>query len=195
MGRMEKDGRIASLALRYQRGERKLLGELYRELEISIHCILRTLISGGVPLPPSMEAEDLYQQSYVALAEIVLKWKPDRNSNFTAYFLASFPWRMGRYLRMQSPTRRTSRIQLHSVPHDQLLERLADVQGADGREWDGALGCAELLEELHGLDCRIVRLHLFHGLPFAQVSKIVGISRSEAHRRYGKAILRLRALT
>lgn len=191
---MEKDGRVASLALRYRLGEREALGELYDELKASIHSALQSLLLERSPLPPGLETEDLYQQSYVALAEIVLDWKPDQNDNFIAYFLSSFPWRMDRYLRTLTPSRRASRIQLYSVPHDDLVERMVGTRGVDGREWDDVLGCAELISGLSGLDGRVVRLHLYHGLSFAQVSKILGISRSESHRIYGRAILRLRAL-
>lgn len=191
---MEKDGRVTSLALRYRLGERETLGELYGELETSIRHFIRTILNGRNPLPPGLDVEDLYQQSYVTLAEIVLMWDPDRNDNFIAYFLASFPWRMGRYLRMQSPTQRAARIQLYSVPHDCLVEQMAACQGVDGREWDDLLGVDELLAELPRLDAQVVRLHLYHGLSFAQVSVMLGVSRSEAHRRYGRAIARLRAL-
>lgn len=48
--------------------------------------------------------------------------------------------------------------------------------------------------ELSGRDSQMVQLRLYHGLSFAQVGKVLGISRSETHRIFGRAILRLRAL-
>lgn len=194
MDRLEKEVRITSLALRYRQGERGALGELHAELEPWIRSFLRHQLSGRDSLPPGLEAEDLYQQSYVALAEAALDWEPGRRDSFMPYFLSSFPWRIDRYLRCQRPLRRTAHFQFRSMPHDELVSRAAGIAGSDGREWDEILGCAELAGELSALDGRVVSLHLHHGLSFAEVGEALGISRSAAHRSFARGISRLRAL-
>ena len=194
LARRERERRVSSLALRYRSGERAVLGELYAELEPMVRGFLRTHISGRGSLPSGVDAEDLCQQSYVVLAETVLEWEPERRDNFMPYFFSSFPWRLDRYLRSQTPLRRTARFQLRSVSHDSLVEQMAGAVGLDGREWDDVLGCAELLRALPGLHGRVVELYLYHGLSFAEVGDALGISRSAAHRAFGRAISLLRSL-
>lgn len=184
----ERESAITLLALRYRAGDSPALGELYARLESMVHAFLRPHLSPRRPLPAGVDAADLYQQSYVALAETALGWEPERRDNFMPYFQRSFPWRIDRYLRSQSPWRRTARFRLHSVPHDLLMEQVAGTVGPDGRDWDDALVCADLIRGLPGLYGRVVRLHLYQGLPFAEVAQVLGISRSAAHEAFGHAL-------
>jgi RNA polymerase sigma factor (sigma-70 family) len=192
-GQREREEAASRLALRYHSGDRAALGELYAALEPLIRHFLRAHLSVPRSLSCGVEAADLHQQSYVALADTALEWDPERRDNFMPYFYHSFPWRMERYVRTQSPTRRTSRIQLFSLPHDLLVERMDGMAGPDGRDWDGALACAELMGELPGPYARVVRLHLFHGLSFAEVGAALGIGRSAAHESFGRAMALLRS--
>ena len=191
---LEGEMRISSLAMRYRSGERPVLGELYAGLEPFIHSILRQHAQGPRSLPPGVDPEDLYQQAYVVLAELALDWQPARRDNFVPYFLRSFPWRIDHYLRSQTPSRRTARFQLLSAPHDQLMERIAGNPGSDGRDWDAVLVCSELLDSIPESYRQVVRLHIFQGLPFAQVGKRMGIGHSAAHEAFGRAITLLRSM-
>jgi RNA polymerase sigma factor (sigma-70 family) len=191
---LEQERRISSLAMRYRLGERSVLSELYAGLEPFIHSSIRRRVVGPRLLPPSVDQGDLYQQAYVALAEAVLEWDPGRRRNFVPYFLRSFPWRIDHYLRSQTPSRRTARFQMLSTPHDELMESLAGRPGLDGRDWDGALECEDLLRRVPRSDRQVVRLHLFNGLPFAEVGKIMGISRSAAHEAFARAMALMRKL-
>ena len=191
---LEREMRISSLAVRYRLGDRSVLGKLYAELEPFIRGTLRLHVAGPRSLPSGLDPEDLYQQAYVALAEAVLDWNPARRDNFVLYFLRSFPWRIDHYLRSQTPSRRTARFRVFSAPHDRLMERIAGNPGPDGRDWDGMLMCDELLRGMPEAYQRAVRLHLFHGLPFAEVGKIMGVSRSAAHETFGRAIALMKTL-
>jgi RNA polymerase sigma factor (sigma-70 family) len=191
---LEQERRISSLAMRYRLGERSVLSELYAGLEPFIHSSIRRRVVGPRLLPPSVDQGDLYQQAYVALAEAVLEWDPGRRRNFVPYFLRSFPWRIDHYLRSQTPSRRTARFQMLSTPHDELMESLAGRPGLDGRDWDGALACEDLLRRVPRSDRQVVRLHLFNGLPFAEVGKVMGISRSAAHEAFARAMALMRKL-
>jgi len=179
---------ISRLALRYRSGDRSALGELFSRLEAAVWGVLWRHLSPPRSLPPGMDPEDLSQQAYVALAEAVLEWDAERHDNFMPYFLRSFPWRIDRYLRSQTPSRRSARFRLYSVSHDLLMERMAGVRGIDGREWDDALVCGEVMQGLPRLYGRVVSLHLHQGLSFAEVGEALGISRSAAHEAFGRAI-------
>jgi len=189
----ERERRISSLALRYRSGDRAVLGELYAELEPLIRSFLRPHLSAPRSLPIGVEPEDLWQEAHVALAETALEWRPERLDNFVPYFSRSFPWRIDHYLRRQMPPRRTARFQLISVPHDSLMESMEGMVGPDGRDWDDALACSELLSSLPPQYARIVRLHFYHGLSFAEVAEATGISRSAAHEAFGRALSLLRS--
>ena len=191
---LEGEMRISSLAVRYRLGERSVLGELYGEMEPFIRSTLGPYAAGLRSLPPEIDPEDMYQQAYVVLAEAVLDWDPARRGNFVLYFLRSFPWRIDHYLRSQTPARRTARFQMLSAPHDRLMERIAGTPGLDGRDWDDVLACDELLREMPEAYQRVVQLHLFHGLPFAEVGKMMGIGRSAAHETFGRAITLIKVL-
>lgn len=194
VGCLRKKNGVTALALRYRQGEHKVLGDLYDELEILVRNFIRSRLLGQDTLPPGLGAEDLYQQSYVALAEAVLEWEPDRCGNFMPYFLSSFPWRMDRYLRQQKSLRRTTHIQLCSMPHDELVALATTAIGVDGRDWDDIILCSDLMGKLPTLDRQVVQLHLFHGLSFTQVGKTLGINRSATYRVYVRAILQLKSL-
>ncbi len=190
----EREEGISRLALRYRSGDRAALGELHAALEPAIRAFLRPHLIACRSLPPGVEPEDLFQQSYVALAEAALEWEADQHDNFVPYFLRSFPWRIDRYLRSQTPSRRSTRLRLYSVPHDLLMEQIGDRAGMDGRDWDEVLGCAEVLRGLPRPHSQVVRLHLYHGLPFAEVGRVLGISRSSAHELFGRAIPLMRSM-
>ncbi|MGE5618805.1 MAG: sigma-70 family RNA polymerase sigma factor [Sphingomonadaceae bacterium] len=189
----EREMAVTALAHRYRAGDRSALGELYTQLEPLVRAFLRPHLAPHRSLPPGLEAADLFQQSYVALAEAALEWEPLRRDNFMPYFLRSFPWRIDRYLRSQTPSRRTARFRLNSVSHDLLMEQVADTAGPDGRDWDDELLCADLLRGLPRTYDRVVRLHLYHGLPFAKVAEALGISRSAAHEAFRRALVLARS--
>ncbi len=194
LDRLDEDGRVTALALRCRGGEQGALGDLYGALESLVRGCLRRYRSGrGRPLPTTVEPEDLWQQAYLLVAEAVAEWEPGRGG-FVPYFLGSFPWRVQRYLRSQTPLLRSARYQFRTVPHDELVGQMDRTAGLDGREWAEALGLAELTSELPGLDGEVVRLHLYHGLPFAEVARALGISRSAAHRAFVRGIACLRGL-
>jgi DNA-directed RNA polymerase specialized sigma24 family protein len=190
---MEREEEITALALRYREGERALLGELHSRLEPAIRGFLGRYRSYWRTLPPDIEEQDLHQQAYVALAEAALEWQPERGGSFISYFLSSFPWRIDRYLRAHTPSRRTTRFQLRSVPHDQLLEGLNGMSGLDGRDWDGALAGAELMDALPEQYALVVRLRLGHGLSFREIGSATGASRSAVHEAFGRAVSLLRS--
>ena len=163
---LDREKEITALALRYRSGTRTVLGELHSHLEGFIIGSLRRYLFTSRSLAAGLEPQDLRQQAYVALAETVLGWHPERSSNFVPYFLRSFPWRIDRYLRSQTPSRRTARFQLRSVPHDLLLQRMDGMAGLDGRDWDVALACSELMSGLPEAYARVVALHIRRGLSF-----------------------------
>lgn len=192
-GEQEREERISRLALRYRSGDRAALGDLYAAVEPLVHHFLRAHLSDPRSLPCGVEPADLYQQAYVALADTALEWHSERRDNFMPYFFHSFPWRIDHYLKTQTPARRTARFQLLSLPHDLLIERMEGMAGSDGRDWDGALACAELMGELPRSYGEVVRLHLFNGLSFAEVGSALGIGRSAAHESFSRAMVLLRS--
>ncbi len=184
---------VSNLALRYRSGDNAALAELHAELEDLLRAFLRPYLSPSGPLPPTIEASDLSQQAVVALAEAVLEWRPERCDNFLPYLIRSFPWRIQRYVSRQWPSGGSPHVQVFSLPHDLLIRQMAEVVGRDGRDWDGDLICGELLEALPALSGRVLGLHLFRGLSFAEVSRVLGISRSRAHEVFQRAISLLRS--
>lgn len=55
-----------------------------------------------------------------------------------------------------------------------------------------ARAAAEALEALSAEDCEVVVAHLWGGLTFEQVGRLIGVSDSTAHRRYVAALSELR---
>ena len=184
--------KATGLVRRYRQGERAALGELYDELAGLVRAFIQTRLLGLGSLPVGLEVDDLYQQSYIFLAEAVEEWEPSRCDSFVAYFLVNLRWRMERYLRQQTSLRRSTRIRLSSVPHDYIVKAVAERIGVDGREWDGEILCSDLMGALPTLDREVVRLHLFRGLTFVQIGDELGISRSACHRAYSRAIVQLK---
>jgi RNA polymerase sigma factor (sigma-70 family) len=190
----EQERRASALALRYRLGDLSVLGELFAELAPFITRTIRPHYTGPNLLPPAISPEDLYQQAYVELAEMVLEWEPGRRANFAPYFLRAFPWRINHYLRSQTPARRTARLQMLSTPHDVLMRQIAERPGLDGRDWDSSLAWTELLSRLPELSRRVVQLHVLHGLSFAKVAVRMGISRSTIYDTFKHAMMLMRSM-
>lgn len=190
----ERDRRISALAMRYRSGELSALGELYAELAPHITSIIQPHHTGLNLLPPAISPEDLYQQAYVELAETILEWEPGRRANFAPYFHRAFPWRIRHYLRSQTPARRTTRLQVVSTPHDQLMRQVAESPGLDGRDWADSLAWTELLDRLPEVSRQAVEMHILHGLSFAQIANRLGISDTTAHKAFKRAMMLMKAL-
>lgn len=193
-GRAAREWRVSMLALRYRSGDPGALGELYEALRGAIVAAIRPHATEPWRLPAGVETEDLYQQAYVELAELVRDWDPNRRANFVPYFLRSFPWRIDHYLRSQSSARRTALHRVVSTPHDLLMERIERSGDQDGRDWDDAIASGEMLRRLPERCRRVVQLHLIQGLPFVEVARIMGIGRSTAHDAYKRAMMLLRRM-
>ena len=190
----ERERRISELAMRYRAGDLAVLSDLYDEFAPFIASKIRPYVTGPRRLPNCLDAEDLYQQAYVELAETALDWDPKQLDNFVPYALGALPWRIAHYLRSQAPARRTGRFQVQSTPHDLLMEAIARKPGPDGRDWDGDLACEEMLLKLPVHYRQVVRLHLFSGLSFAEVGKVTGMGRSASHEAFQRAIMFLRSM-
>ena len=138
-----------------------------------------------------MESSDLLQQSWLILDTLTRRWSPD-GGDFAAYVRTAFPWELWRYVRTQSPTRRARAVRVDNVRHDELLERVNDRPGIDGRGWDEQLITAEMLDDLDPLPRRVVLLHLLEDQSFKQVAHALELTSTTAYREYRRALDRLR---
>ena len=112
-----------ALALRFQHGDLEALDELYRALEPALRATVWRTCQRG--LPATLQAADLQQESWLILADLARRWEPRVGVPFAAYLALTFPWALGRYLRAQSPARRSVYYQVYSAPHDRLVASLA----------------------------------------------------------------------
>lgn len=190
----EVDDPVSALALAYQAGERERLAAL--------HAAVTPLIRGqlararlGRPLPGGLEPKDLEQQSWVIVAELALRWRPQLGA-FGAYVRVSFAWELERYLRDHSPERHTRDRQavVRSTGHDELMDVAAEHPGTDGRAWDDRLVCAELLGRLEPRERTVLVLRSSEGWSFEAIARRLGLGhRSTALRIYRRAVQRARA--
>lgn len=179
------------LALAYRAGDRHVLEDLYRALRPAMGRHLARYASSPL-LPSALEADDLAQESWVILAELVLRWRPEEGS-FLPYFLVSFPWALKGYLRSQSPSRHSRTVSVLSAPHEEVVEAVRHQVGDGPADWDGDLLWEEALVRLGPLQRTAFVLHAIDGQPMSAVARDLGISPQEARRLYRSAVRKLRS--
>src|SRR5581483_2496923 len=113
-------------------------------------------------LPLALETDDLAQQGWVILADLVRRWRPDEGS-FAAYARVSFGWELARYVRAQSHARRSTAARVVSVAHDDAAALLAQRSDVDGRAWVGEVALRELLGQMPVLERQALLLCLVEG--------------------------------
>lgn len=180
---------IDPLALAYQAGQYELLGELYRALQPQIAIIVRHTVARG--LPSTLDARDLEQQSWLILADLARRWRPELGV-FAAYVASSMPWALGRYVRRQLPTRRRANVQVVAVEGDELQRLLGEQAGEDGRAWDDRLVLQEQLARLPSLEQDVFTLRAMERRSFHAISTALEISASKAQRVFTRARSALR---
>ncbi len=183
--------RINALILAYRAGRSELLRPIFDALRPILFTTFKRYGPGGRPLPALLERSDLIQQGWIILDDLARRWGP-AGGDFGAYVRTAFPWELWRYVRAHSPQRRARAVRVDTADHDDLLERVADRTGDDGRAWDGQLITDEMLDRLDPLQRRALRLHLFEDQTFAQVAKALQLTCTGAYREYRRALDRLR---
>jgi DNA-directed RNA polymerase specialized sigma24 family protein len=174
------------LALRYQLGDREVLGPLHAAVEPVLRSALRRGARRG--LPGALQAVDLDQQSWLILADLALRWQPRQGVDFGAYVGRTFPWALARYLRAQSPHRRAQSAQVYPWAHERVVLALDAAPGTDGRDWDDQLYCVELLEVLESQARAALWLHAVECRSFTDVALQLGVPRATAYDLYRRAL-------
>jgi RNA polymerase sigma factor (sigma-70 family) len=174
------------LARRFQRGDQDALAPLYH----AVQPVLRAALHRGARrgLPEALQAVDLDQQSWLILAELTRRWEPRPGIGFSAYLGRTFPWALARYLRAQSPARRARHCQVYAQPHDRVVAALDNAPDIDGRAWDDALYCVELLDTLDPQARAALWLRAVERRSFTDVARLLGVPRASAYDLYRRAV-------
>jgi RNA polymerase sigma factor (sigma-70 family) len=175
-----------ALALRFQQGDVDALDELYQALLPNLRAAIWRTCQRG--LPATLQAVDLHQQSWLIVAELVRRWEPREGVPFAAYLALTFPWALGRYLRAQSPARRSTHYQVYSTPHDRLVASMDVAPSDDGRDWDEQLYCQELVRGLEPRARAALWLHAVERRSFTEIAQALGVPRATAYDLYRRAL-------
>jgi len=145
------------------------------------------------PLPGPFESRDLDQQSWVILAELVKRWDPAQ-APFLPYVHGTFSWALRRYLRSQTSDRRSRNVRVISTEHAELFSKADAQTGTDGREWDTALMCEEVMTELEPEQQRVLRLHFAERRRPAEVATALGVAVEQVEPLVKRAVRAARAV-
>jgi RNA polymerase sigma factor (sigma-70 family) len=181
------DAEAIELVLHYQAGEPAALEALYARLRPAVLALLRPYRTAA--LPGTLAPQDVTQQSWVVLAELASRWRPQ--GSFLAYFFRSFPRRMRRYVRQAGSSRTTRAVKLVSLPHDELVGQVDRALAEPAA--DAALGWLEPLGELPPEQRVAVALRILEERDFASIGQVLHVSRATAHRLYRQALKQLAA--
>lgn len=186
--------RANALALAHKRGQPDALPELVELLQPFLHAAVRRYVGNTSALPASLDIDDLRQQSWLILDNLARRWDP-AHGEFPAYVRTTMLWEVWRYVRSLSPGRRARSVRVDNVQHDELLDRLGDRPGTDGRQWDNQLIAAEMLAELDPIARWVFLMHLLEDRTFRDVAQALRLTLAGACRAYRRALdqLRLRA--
>lgn len=178
--------RASRLALEYRAGRVTVLEALHRELWPLLAPALARYRPLPGALPLALETDDLAQQGWVILADLVRRWRPDEGS-FAAYARVSFGWELARYVRAQSHARRSTAARVVSVAHDDAAALLAQRSDVDGRAWVGEVALRELLGQMPALERQALLLCLVEGYSEAETARRLGQSRAGMQRLLRRA--------
>lgn len=170
-----------------------LLTEHQEDLTILMHSAVRRYSRRG--LPPWLSHDDLKQQCWVAFGILAGRWQSERGVPFPAYVGTYLPAELARYVNREKAARRTTRglLVVHSISHDTLIAAMADTVEGDGRYWDGAIYCKDLLATLDDQSRALVELIAGYGLSSREVGVLAGMGASLTHYYYTRALVKLRA--
>ncbi len=189
--RREVDDEPSRLARAFQSGDRTVLAALHRALRpLMSSALWRYREPAGRErrsLPATLERGDLAQESWLILADLAERWRPEGGS-FAAYFRVSFPWALARYVRRHSPSRRARNVLVLGAESPDVQAQLDLRPGTDGREWDGDLVWSELIEQLSEQERAVLRLHFADQKPFTAVAQALQLTRPAAYRLYRRAL-------
>jgi hypothetical protein len=139
------------LALLFQAGDLSVLTALYQSVRVYMVPVFARYReqqeTGSGRLPATLGMEDLTQESWLIVAELAQRWRSELGS-FAAYVRVTFPWSVARYIRRNSPSRRSRNVVVLGAELPTIQEELEAWSGADGREWDIDLAWRERLEHL-----------------------------------------------
>jgi len=186
--------RANELARAYQAGRLDALPALFELLRPLLRSSLQRYAVGSLVLPAPLDQDDLHQQSWIILDTLAHRWDP-AGGDFPAYIRSTFLWELWRYVRSLSPGRRARTVRVDNIQHDELLDRLGNRAGTDGRNWDTQLIAAEMLNELDPIARWAFLLHLLEDRSFRDVAQALKLTQAGAYRAYRRALdqLRLRA--
>jgi DNA-directed RNA polymerase specialized sigma24 family protein len=190
----ETTARANALALAYQAGQTDALPALFELLRPMLRASLQRYKIGSLGLPASLDQDDLQQQSWIILDALARRWSPT-GGDFPAYVRSTFLWELWRYVCSLSPGRRARAVRVDNVQHDELLDRIGDRTGTDGRHWDDQLIAVEMLQDLDLIARQAFLLHLLEDQTFEDVARALRLTQAGAYRAYRRALdqLRLRA--
>ncbi len=184
--------RLDELARAYQAGSAEALVALHAALSREGHWLMHRA-RRRLPQAPSLEAADLLQESWLALAEAALAWSPERDGPFHSVALRALRAHLDRCLR-RNRRRATARIEVAEgqAPDGHMLaDATAD---SDADRWADALLARELVSGLPGVERRALVLHAVAERPTTRLARELGVSRRAATRLLAQARLQARAL-
>jgi RNA polymerase sigma factor (sigma-70 family) len=176
----------SALVKRYKAGEAEALALLHDRLARAMGKMLRRYRSSD--LPSTVTRQDLTQQSWVIVAELACRWRP--SGSFLAYFFRTFPHEIERYLQRSRLSRRTKRVQVTAVPHDELLGSAARLAARDPFV-DQMTSWTDEIAALPAEQRAALMLRTVEGSSFEVIGRTLHVSRASAHRLYRRAVARL----
>ncbi|MHB1414479.1 MAG: RNA polymerase sigma factor, partial [Chloroflexota bacterium] len=178
---------LDELAVRAKEGDKAALAALYDHLRPAMaRTVGRCRGATGWGL---LEGEDLLQEGYLILSDLVRRWPGQ--GQFGAWFNCLFPlgivdYRRGR-LQWDGPA-------VESLPQAELVD-LVESQAAGSVTEDPTdpLLCRELLALLPEGHRQVLCWRYFDGLTFREIERVHGLAAASAQRRCAQALTFLRA--
>jgi RNA polymerase sigma factor (sigma-70 family) len=140
-------------------------------------------------LTGALEREDLLQEARLLILELERRHDADR-APLSAWLVASLPWTLHRSIRRATPWKRSDRVQVHSVPHDELPERSESPMPA----WDAAIDVQAILQQLSPEHRSVLWWHFAEGQSCPEIGRTLGLSDSEAENIVKRAMRAARAI-
>ncbi|MBI2862599.1 MAG: sigma-70 family RNA polymerase sigma factor [Chloroflexi bacterium] len=176
---------VDETARRARSGDQAALAQLYQQLRpVMRACIARQ--RGG--LPAQAEWQDLEQEGYLVLADVVSEWKCA--GPFQAWFWRVFPWRLRRSLRRLWP------LNQEACGPDELTalaEQRQARRDGHGPDLTDVVFCRQLLRLLPSPYRSVIYWRFYEGLTFAEIEELHGVVATTAHGRCQRALRFLRA--
>ncbi len=198
MGEIEKTNELEELAWAARGGDREARNSLFLQYQARIKrlALPAKRMAARIALDDmSIEPEDVEQQAFLVLCELLEQWEPER-APFAVYLASVMQWRLGHYVRGATHSRRKRAIRSHQGGREEATEpsamNISELMDARLEEVESRQAWHERTSLVSKEAKELLNLRFAEGLSTRQIAAMSGRSKRTVNRGLKAAMSEVR---